>query len=193
MDKKDKQLLEILAQNCRVTNTVMGQALQLSKDAVAYRIKNLEKEGLLKQYLLFIDARKLGFTRYHILIHFDVTIDKQKMYKNLSQNKYVMWINSFIGRFDVQIIVDAVDGFHLNKIRENLFGICEYRVKDYMILTQLYDLEFTQLNPVLDQGTKFTKKLDHSFSSILTTRKFPVAPLFDRYSPAEIEIEILKI
>src|SRR3989344_8684319 len=192
MDKKDFQLLELLAQNCRIPHTTLGQALNISKDTVTYRIKQLEKSGMLKQYMLFIDARKLGFTRYHILIHFDAGItDKQQVYHLFAGHKNVMWINSFIGRFDVQIIVDAIDGFHLNTIREELFKMCGHKVKDYIILTHLLDLEFTQLNPVLDLGTKFKKTLDHSFSSICTSGSFPVGEKFTSFTPSLNEVEIL--
>jgi DNA-binding Lrp family transcriptional regulator len=194
MNKKDLKLLEIMAQNCRIPHTTIGQALNTSKDSVTYRLKNLEKNELLKQYVLFIDARRLGFTRYHILLKFSSNIkDKDAIYQKIKTHKFVMWINSFIGRFDMQIIVDAVDGFHLNQIREELFELCNNEVKEYIILTHLSDLEFTQLNPVLDLETNFEKKHDHSFSNILTTKRFPVGKNFEKYTPNITEIEILKL
>ncbi|NQU97967.1 Lrp/AsnC family transcriptional regulator [Candidatus Woesearchaeota archaeon] len=194
MNKKDLQIMEILAKNCRIPNTTIAKTLKVSKDTVAYKIKQLEKSKMINQYVLFIDARRFGYTRYHILINFDSDIEnKQEIYDKLCKHKDVMWINTFIGRYDKQIIVDAKDGFHLNQIREELFKLCEHQIKDYIILTHLSDLEFTQLNPILDLNTKFTKKLDYSFSSILTTKRFPVGPNFNKYKPTRIEIEILKI
>lgn len=186
--------MEIFAQNCRIPHTTIAQALNVSKDTVSYKIKHLENSEFIKEYVLFVDARKLGFTRYHLLIKLDAGIeDKQKMYDKIAQHKFVMWVNSFIGRYDLQIIIDATDGFHLNKIREELFELCDNQVKEYFILTHLSDLEFTQLNPLLDLKTKFQKKADHSFSSLLTTRNFPVNPDFEKYEPTKVEIEILRI
>ncbi len=194
MDKKDLQIMEIFAQNCRIPHTTIAQALNVSKDTVSYKIKHLENSEFIKEYVLFVDARKLGFTRYHLLIKLDAGIeDKQKIYDKIAKHKFVMWVNSFIGRYDIQIIIDATDGFHLNKIREELFELCGNKVKEYFILTHLSDLEFTQLNPVLDLKTKFQKKADHSFSSLLTTRNFPVDQDFEKYEPTKIELEILRI
>lgn len=194
MEKSDLQIMEILAQNCRIPHTTIAQALNVSKDTVSYKIKHLEKTDFIKQYVLFVDARRLGFTRYHLLVKFDAGIgDKQKLYEIISKHKFVMWVNSFIGRYDLQIIVDAMDSFHLNNIREELFELCNHKIKEYFILTHLSDLEFTQLNPILDLGTKFQKRLDHSFSDILTTRKFPVNPEFEKYEPTNIEIDILRL
>lgn len=186
--------MEIFAQNCRIPHTTIAQAIKVSKDTISYKIKHLEESQFIKEYVLFVDARRLGFTRYHILIKLDAGIkDKQKVYDNISKHKFVMWVNSFIGRYDLQIIIDATDSFYLNKIREELFELCDNKIKEYFILTHLSDLEFTQLNPVLDLKTKFKKKADHSFSSLLTTRKFPVNPNFEKYTPTKSEIEILKI
>jgi len=194
MDKKDLQILELLAQNCRIPHTTIAQALNISKDTVKYRIARLEQTNLIKQYLLFIDARRLGFTRYHLLIRFNAGIkNKHKLYSQLSKHKFVMWINSFIGRYDLQIIVDAKEGFHLNQIKEELFAICKNKIKEYSVLTHTSDFEFTQLNPILDLQTKFKKKADHSFSSLLTTKNFPVSPTFKTYSPNKAEANILKL
>ncbi|MGV8161763.1 MAG: winged helix-turn-helix transcriptional regulator [Candidatus Nanoarchaeia archaeon] len=192
MDKKDLQIMEILAQNCRIPNATIAQALRISKDTVAYRINALEKEGILKKPVLFVDARTLGFTRYHLLIKFDAGItDKEEVYTKMSKNKFVMWINTFIGRFDVQIIVDAKDSFQLNKIKENLFECCNHKIKEYMILTHICDLQFTHLNPVINLNTNFKKKADYSFSSLLCTKNFPVKIDFEHYALDKTEIKIL--
>ncbi len=193
MDKRDVQILEILAQNCRVSNTTIGQAINLSKDAVSYRIKKLEQQKHLSQYVMFIDARKLGFTRYHLLIKFDSGIaDKEAVYQKVATHPYFMWINSFIGRFDMQVIIDAKDGFHLNTIKKELFELCEHKIKEYNILTHISDLEFTQLNPVLNSEVKFQKKADSSFSQLLTTKNFPVGEAFVKYEITSQEATILK-
>ena len=42
MNKKDLQIMEILAQNCRIPNTTIAKALNISKDTVAYKIKLLD-------------------------------------------------------------------------------------------------------------------------------------------------------
>jgi DNA-binding Lrp family transcriptional regulator len=149
IDRQYLQLLELLAQNCRIPHAELARALRVSKDTVSYRIRQLEESKLITQYVLFIDARKLGFTRYHILIQFENALKRENLLERLASHESVMWINTFIGRFDIQIIVDAVDGFHLNQIREDLFSLCEHGIKNYLILTHLADLEFTLRIPTL--------------------------------------------
>ena len=117
LDKKDLRLLELLAQNCRLTHAALATALHVSKDTVPYRLTKLEKAGILKQFVTFIDARGLGFGRYHLLFRITSQIpDLAKIVHELCKNPAVMWLNTFLGRYDIQIIVDAEDSFALNSI-----------------------------------------------------------------------------
>lgn len=84
----------------------------------------------------------------------------------------MMWVNTFIEHYDLQVIVDARDGSHLNEIRNQISAAAQHRIKEYGVLPRVSDYEFTQLNPVLDLHTVFERKADASFSHLLTTRKF---------------------
>jgi len=44
MDKKDLQILRMLGENCRLQNATLAKALNLSKDTVKNRIRNLEEK-----------------------------------------------------------------------------------------------------------------------------------------------------
>lgn len=185
--------MEIMAQNCRISHATIARALRISKDTVTYKLNALEQDGFLGQYMAFVDARKLGFTRYHFLLKFQAGIaDRKLMYEKVISHPAVMWMNTFIGRFDLQIIVDAKDGFHLDAIREELFALCDHKVQEYEMLMHVCDLEFTQLNPVLDLQTGFERKDDASFGRSMTTRNFPVSKSFDRYPITALEVELLK-
>lgn len=192
MDKRDLQILELLAQNCRLSHASIGKALRLSKDAITYRINKLETAEFIKSHLLFIDARKLNFTRYHLLLKLEGNLEERQQYiHSFATHPAIMWINTFIGRYDVQIIVDAKDGFDLNRIKEELSQLCNHSICEYFLLTHLYDLEFTQLNPLLDLNTKIQQKNDYTFSELLT-RRFPVPPKFNKYSLDHTDALILK-
>ena len=117
------------AQNCRLSNVAIGKALRLSKDTVRYRILELEKLNYIKQYVLFIDARKLGFFRYHILIRFDAGYaGKEELIKKVVTHPAVMWVNTFVGRFDLQIIVDARSPIEFQKIRDELYRLLKGKI-----------------------------------------------------------------
>jgi DNA-binding Lrp family transcriptional regulator len=193
IDRAHLRILEVLAQNCRISDAELARSLKVSKDTVRTRIRKLEEAGLLSAWVLFIDARKLGFTRYHILVQLREDSRSNQFVREISRHPFVMWVNTFVGLYDFQIIVDAVDGFHLNTIREELFSICHNKIRNYIILTHLSDLEFTHLNPTINLGTRFNREQDHSFSGELSTRRFPVTPRFERVKVNRIDLDVLRI
>ncbi len=193
IEPTDGRILDILARNCRVSDTAIAQAVHISKDTVAYRVSAMEKQGLIQNYLMFIDGRRLGFTRYHILIHFEGSFkDQRAVFSRLSQVPFVVWINTFIGRYDLQVIVDALDSFHLSKINEEVLAACQTKIRDYSILACMYDLEFTNLNPAIEHAIHFEQHNDASFSKMLAPRSFPAPSAFDKFIPEKRHVLMLQ-
>jgi Lrp/AsnC family transcriptional regulator, leucine-responsive regulatory protein len=56
----DYRIIELLQKNARATQSEIAAAVGLSQPAVAERIKKLEQEGLIKEYVARVDARRLG-------------------------------------------------------------------------------------------------------------------------------------
>lgn len=194
LDKTNLRILEILAQNCRVSHATICRSLRISKDTVAYRIRQLEQAEVIKSYVLFCDVRKLGLTRYHLLIQFESSsLPSNESMMLLAKHPFVMWVNSFIGRFDLQIIVDAHNTFHLERIRTEISKICKIKIKNISVLAHLYDLEFTQLNPVINLKTDFNREDSQAFGSLITRTSFPVGSEFERYPINRSELEILRM
>lgn len=193
LDAVDRAILGSLARNCRITNASLATALRVSKDTIAYRIERLEHEQILAGYVLFIDARTLGFTRYHLLIRCATTSENHRAkYARIAKHPCVMWINSFVGKFDFQVIVDATSPFELDEIRQDIFALCKSPIQDYMVLTHLSDLEFTQLLPDTSKILPIEKKDDGSFSHLLDAARFPVSNSFSRWNADPLDVQILE-
>ncbi len=60
MDKIDIKILECLKHNARENASVIGGKVNMSVSAVIERIKKLESSGIIKQYTLALDPKKLG-------------------------------------------------------------------------------------------------------------------------------------
>lgn len=61
LDKKDIELLISLSRDSRRKLEALGKVLHLSPGAVAYRMKKLEKKGIIKGYTTELDYSSLGF------------------------------------------------------------------------------------------------------------------------------------
>ena len=60
MDKIDVKIIECLKKNARENASVIGSQVNMSVSAVIERIKKLEANGIIKQYTVVLDSKKLG-------------------------------------------------------------------------------------------------------------------------------------
>jgi len=78
LDLKDRKILYELDLNCRQSNAQIGKKVGLKRDVVAYRIKKLEDEGIIKNYYTTIDTFKLGYRVFRIFINFQYVTSEIK-------------------------------------------------------------------------------------------------------------------
>ena len=60
LDKTDLQILRILQDNSRLTTKELAARVSLSSTPVFERLKRLESNGYIKQYIAVLDAEKLN-------------------------------------------------------------------------------------------------------------------------------------
>jgi len=59
LDDIDKKILNILQENGRITNAQLAQEVGLSPPPMLERVKKLEKNGIIKQYVAKLDLAKV--------------------------------------------------------------------------------------------------------------------------------------
>ncbi|MDX1351264.1 MAG: Lrp/AsnC family transcriptional regulator, partial [Putridiphycobacter sp.] len=60
LDQIDLKLLELLQESGKLTTKEIAQQVNLSPTPVYERIKRLEREGVIKQYVAVVEAEKVG-------------------------------------------------------------------------------------------------------------------------------------
>jgi Lrp/AsnC family leucine-responsive transcriptional regulator len=60
MDKKEKQILELLQKDGRISNVDLARAVELAPSAMLERVRKLEEKGLIKGYTALIDPHAVG-------------------------------------------------------------------------------------------------------------------------------------
>lgn len=103
IDLKDRKILYELDLNCRQSNTQIGKKVGLKRDIVAYRIKNLQEKGVIKNFFTVIDAFKLGYSVYRIYLKFqDIPLNiKNEIISYLVKYKNSWSVYSITGPFDL--------------------------------------------------------------------------------------------
>lgn len=80
-DKTDKKILELISDNSRMEYTEMSEKLKITANSVKYRVKNLEKSGIIQGYTISVDYKKLGVEWYNLQLKF---VNKTKIKSLLS-------------------------------------------------------------------------------------------------------------
>lgn len=62
LDPKDKNLIDELQANSRITNAELAKRVGLSPSSTLERVKKLEASGLIEKYITILNPRKAGYT-----------------------------------------------------------------------------------------------------------------------------------
>ena len=107
LDKRDLRILEILDFDARETYSQIAKKLKISKQAVEYRIKNLEKNKIITGYYTIIDIAKLGFLAYRVAIKLHNTNEEKtkQILDYLKQQQKIGWVFSLGGKWDIALTI----------------------------------------------------------------------------------------
>jgi DNA-binding Lrp family transcriptional regulator len=104
MDKKDTMIINHLLKNGRDSYREIAKELDLAPATVMKRVKELEKNGVIKGYSVDLDYDKIGFD-IHVIV--DVRVAKGKLQlieSKISRHNSVQMVFDNTGSFDATVI-----------------------------------------------------------------------------------------
>jgi len=126
LDKKDLAILKLLQENARITVKEISQKIHLSTTPVHERIKWMEEQGVIKQYVTLLDHHKV---KKGLMVICYVSL---KEHTKNAGNKFIKIIHelnevtecfNISGEFDFMLKVVCEDmnayyDFHVNKLSQ---------------------------------------------------------------------------
>lgn len=105
LDSIDMKILAILYENARATTVDIATRVNLTPDAVTYRIKRLTEHTFILGYTAWFDTKKMGFEYYKLLIGFrGMTHEKEKKFLDFClEHDNVVFLNKTIGSWDIEV------------------------------------------------------------------------------------------
>ena len=108
MDKIDVKIIERLKNDARENASVIGSQVNMSVSAVIERIKKLEANGIIKQYTVVLDSKKLGMD---ITAFISVSMEHPKYNNNFNEfvktHKQITECHYITGDFDFLLKVNT--------------------------------------------------------------------------------------
>ncbi len=149
IDEIDEKILKILASNSRISILEVMDKLKLTRDLVSYRIKKLEKSGIILAYRSLIDLEKIGYHLYKIILRLQNFSEKEEaeLISYCRANNNIIQYIRLVGNWDVEIEVEIENENKLyniiNEVRDQFSNI----IKDYEVfhITEEHKLNFYPL------------------------------------------------
>ncbi|MFH1172327.1 MAG: Lrp/AsnC family transcriptional regulator [Nanoarchaeota archaeon] len=139
MDEKDRIIISILQENSKLSTRQISKKTQLPITTIHNRIKKMNKEGIIKNYTIVPDYKKIGMS---VLAYIFLKVD----YKKLDTKQFKLDLNNVIkpdGIIESLSYItgstDAVLRIRTNNIESlNRFLISEIRQFDSIIGTETH-------------------------------------------------------
>ena len=123
LTKTEQKILFELDKNARLSGSQIAKKLKYSPEAVNYNIRNLEKKGIITDYITVTDFSKLGLTHYKFNLKFNNLNEKirKEVVDFLKTKKSVKWIADCEGNFDLMFSVRCKTCSDFEKLKYDLF------------------------------------------------------------------------
>ncbi len=126
LDKKDLAILALLQQNARITVKEISEKIHLSTTPVHERIKRMEADGTIKQYVTLLDHYKV---KRGLMVICYVSLKAHsknagtEFIKTINELNEVIECFSISGEFDfmLKVVAENMDNyynFHVNKLSQ---------------------------------------------------------------------------
>ena len=116
MDRYDNKILQLLAENARITGADIARKINLSLPAVTERLRKLDKSGCIDKYTIQVNRRQLDL---HLLAFIQVWIDHSKaghVKENIIALNEVLECHHVAGEYDLLLKVLVKDSAALEEL-----------------------------------------------------------------------------
>ena len=108
MDSMDRSILKCLSENSRQSATEISRTVHLSIAAVIERIRKLERNGIIRQYTIVTDQRKMG---NEVTALMEVSLEHPGYYegftKAMRENDHIVSCDYLTGDYDFMLKIQT--------------------------------------------------------------------------------------
>ncbi len=137
-DHVDKQILEYLQEDSKITNREIAEKTEMSQTAIRTRIQKLE-DNIIKKYMAIIDCRKLG---YREMVMASLRVNSRRPIEQIKEEIEKMYRIKYAyiitGDYPIFIMAKCLDHEDSMKLIENLRNLPEVEeVKTQIVLDRI--------------------------------------------------------
>lgn len=119
-DELDLSILKEFARDARVSTVEIASKLKIPQPTVSFRIKKLEKAGVIMGYRADINVRKLGYEDYGVEIYLSDRKDFAKLEMWANGNPHTTWLQKTVAEADLELEIEAKGREQMEQILNEL-------------------------------------------------------------------------
>lgn len=145
IDDKDRKILQTMKGDSRLAYEVIGKKVDLTRNAVKYRIKNLENKKIIAGYKMMVDFKHFDRLTYKIFIKYDNSkINQEKLLlEYLKKIPGILSTTKHLGRWNLDIEIEPRNAKELQSfimMLRSKFSIVENY--EFIQILEDYGLDF---------------------------------------------------
>jgi len=147
IDDKDKKILKMLSKNARIPVSKIAKAINLSRDAVKYRIDKMISNDVIQGFEVVINPPKIGFPMFNCvtLALWNLKPQREEDFKEfIKKHPFVIWASRTMGNWDAFLLILSKDPNHLNKTIGEMRDKFSDIIKEVDIASVIHEFKFTQ-------------------------------------------------
>jgi len=141
VDDKDIKIMSIIADNAQLSFTDIGSKTNLTRNAVKYRIQNLEKSQLILGYRLAYHPSKLGYNSYLLLLNINnLKKDREKELLGYARiNPNIIFAVKHIGKYRITFECEVENEKEFHKLLADIRDKFNDILTDFDFFPIFYD------------------------------------------------------
>lgn len=141
LDEIDIKILSALCLDARTSVLKIAEKTSLTADAIGKRIKKLEKSGVIKNYIIVLNAEKMKMVHYKILMKVANLNEKneEKFLEFCRNNKNIVFYNRGLGSWEIELDLEVNNSEEFRNIMRLIKNEFSGLVKEYFSLT-IYEI-----------------------------------------------------
>lgn len=119
LDKKDKEILEAINSNARISIAEISNKTGIQRDSVLYRINKMKKNKVIRFFHTVLDPVVLGYPIYSFVnfVLYNMTKENERLFLSyLKGHPNVVYVAKTTGKWDFTINIAAKDLKHFDEI-----------------------------------------------------------------------------
>jgi DNA-binding Lrp family transcriptional regulator len=131
IDDIDFKILNIIADNARMSQKEISEQINTSSSLVGYRIKNLQKQGIIQGFRINMNISLLGYHHFKLDIYLMKHKLRHKIINYIKFNPHLVHIGTSSGISDLELEFHVKSIDHLIAIMNNIFEKFPNTIKNY--------------------------------------------------------------